>query len=185
MYLIHQTIADFLKCNHDTQIICPDRDIRNFSCKFCSVTDCNTNVCCGKRRRVINSVTYHQDLTSLCPGFFYEFRFVLRKYFGVIFINANSGSNCFCRAVTVTCHHNNLREPCFSQRLYNLRSFRSKWIFNTDHRSKFPFNSKIQMRIFFRKISEQLFLSDRNRTFFIFEYKMITSDDCFSSIYRC
>jgi len=185
MDLIHQTIADFLKCNHDTQIICPDRDIRNFSCKFCSITDRNTNICCRKRRRVINSITYHQDFTSLCFSFFYEFCFVLRKYFRIIFIDSNSGCDCFCCAVTVTCHHNDLCEPRFSQCLYNLRCLRAKRIFNADHRGKFPFNSKIQMRIFFRKISEQFFLSDRNCTFFIFKYKMMASYNCFSSIYHC
>ena len=98
----------------------------------------------------------------------------------LIGIDSNSGCDCFCCAVTVTCHHNDLCEPRFSQCLYNLRCLRAKRIFNADHRGKFPFNSKIQMRIFFRKISEQFFLSDRNCTFFIFKYKMMASYNCFS-----
>jgi len=44
--LVHQTITDFFECYHNTQIIRTNRDICNFSCKFCPVTDCNTDIGC-------------------------------------------------------------------------------------------------------------------------------------------
>ena len=41
------------------------------------------------------------------------------------------------------------------------------------------------MRIFFRKVFENLFFSCRNRAFLIFKDKMMASNDCFSSVYSC
>ena len=46
----HQTVADLFECDHNRQIICADRDIGDLSCKFCTITDRDSDICSGKCR---------------------------------------------------------------------------------------------------------------------------------------
>ena len=140
---LHQSIADLFQCHNLIQVVCSDRHICNLTCNLCSVADGNSYICCRQRRRVIDSISDHDDLRAVCLRFFDKMRLVFRQHFGEIPVHTYPRSDGTCSTVTVACHHNHIFNTDFLQFLNDFCSLFPKRILDTDHSTKFSIHCQV------------------------------------------
>ena len=95
------------------EIICPHRHICNLACNLCAITDGNADISCRQCRRIIDTITDHDHLSSGILFCLNKACFIFRQYLGMILIHTDFLCNCRCHAVTVSGHHNNLGDSEF------------------------------------------------------------------------
>ena len=168
------------------QIVRRNRDICDFAGNLCAIADSNADICRRQRRRIIDTVTNHNNLVALFCFLAYKFRLILRQNLGKVFLNADLFCDC-CRGVLVIPrHHYDSFQTKRSQIADYLCRLCTQGVFNADNRRQPAVNCQIQVRILLRQCIEFFLLRRVNRACLIFKYKMVAANHNLLPFYgRC
>ena len=108
-----QAVTDLLEGDQIRYVIPHEDNICDLACDLCAITDSNPYICGRKRRRIIDTIAYHDNGTPLGLFVFYKGCLIFRQNFRIELVNADLCGNGFCRLVTISCHHDNLGNTKF------------------------------------------------------------------------
>ena len=104
----HQAITNFFQNNKLVKISLFHGNIGNFFRNRSSCGNGNSGIRFGKSRRIIDSVSYHDNLSTLLMFFLNKSCLILRKYFRIELVYTDLLCYRLCRVLIVPGHHNNL-----------------------------------------------------------------------------